>query len=291
MNILIQEHPEVNLLPLMNCLGQALGEIQVAIFNTDVEPAKLLAQDRPNIIIFHGDLVNQNVHDLLINAKCALLEHEVGMPRKPSGIESKTFSMVNTSHDNYFPPPCNTFVLNGPQEREKFRSDVSFVGPPSQKAIATLHPLLDIDSDFGLRIYGENRYKNWRYCGIVGESDIQHIYRSSKVIPVFNNALEYDFRVLDCIFAGGVPLCEWNSKLVDRFGSVMTSISFGGPGNFMGSLKSVIENRESILEELKPVRDKIASEHTWYNIAYKLFKMIGLPKTAETIEAKRKLDV
>lgn len=285
MNILIQEHPKVNLVPLMNCIIKSLGGTSMAgIFNTEVDPKAILSEFKPDIIFYHEDLVSQNVSDLLNNSKCANIAHQT------SEVDNKTaattFSLTDMKHETYYPPPCNTFILEGATDKPKFRADVSFIGPPSPKAVETLSPLLDIDSNIHLKIYGENRYHNWRYCGLVMESDIKDIYRSSKIVPVFNSELEYDFRVLDCVFAGGVPLVEENQNLSQRFGDVMTEISFVQE-TFVADVKHALGNLDSIKVKLEGVRKTIIQDYTWYNVASDVMKKVGLKSVASKIEAER----
>ena len=217
MNVLIQESPKVNLTPLIHCISDSLTEeVRSAVFSDKVDPQAIIAEMKPDIIFFCGDTVNQNVADLLNNSSCAKFEHQA--VEKESKMTKNTFSFSDRDHAQYFPPMCHSFILSRPQRVDKFIADISFVGPPTPNASDVFASLLDADSDFHFKIYGENRYHNWRYCGLVKESDIKDIYRSSKIVPVFNSELEYDFRVLDCIFAGGVPLCEKNDSLISRFG-------------------------------------------------------------------------
>ena len=285
MNILIQEHPQVNLVPLMNCIIKSLGGASMAgIFNTEVDPKAILSEFKPDLIFYHEDLISQNVSDLLNNSKCANIAHQVSSTNDKTA--ATTFSLTDIKHEAYFPPPCNTFILEGAAERPRFKADVSFIGPPSPRAVDTLTPLLDIDSDIHLKIYGENRYHNWRYCGLVMESDIKDIYRPSKIVPVFNSELEYDFRVLDCIFAGGVPLVEENQNLSRRFGDVITEVSFIQE-TFSADVKHVLANLDSIKVKLEGVRKTIIQDYTWYNVASDVMKKVGLKSVASKIEAER----
>lgn len=282
MNIAIQLHRACNLLPMTQYLQSALDDIHVVFFNESVDPVSMLREFKPDIIIYHSDSVSQSVLDLINNSKTALIEHSVDHQSHGNNLQ---FSLVKTDHPGYFPPRCNTRIMNGASYEPRFEADISCVGPFSPKLADLITELLP-ENGLSVRFYGENHYKNWRYCGAITEPEVKHVYKSSKTTLCYNSGLEYDFRVLDCIVAHGVPICERNEALITRFGSVFDTISFKH-GEILETYNRIVDNRSEIVNELSKVRVSLFDDYTWSDLIVHLFTELGLKTAAKKIRGDR----
>lgn len=282
MNIAIQLHKVFNLLPITQYLQSALDDIHVVLFNETVDPVGMLREFKPDIIIYHSDSVSQSVFDLINNSKMALIEHSVDNQSHGKNVQ---FSLVKADHPNYFPPRCNTRIMKGASYEACFEADISCVGPFSPRLAGLIAELLP-ENGLSVRFYGENHYKNWRYCGALSEPQIKNVYKSSQTTLCYNSGLEYDFRVLDCIVAGGVPICERNEALITRFGDVMDTVSFK-QGGILDTHNRIEENRLDILSELRKVRLDVMNGYTWSDLIGRVFSEIGLKTAAKKILADK----
>jgi hypothetical protein len=284
MKLLIQSHPQYNLVPMTNAIRGCISTAQVVVFDETFDPIELLQKFQPDVTIYHSDIVHQNLIDIVNNANGAKIQHVIENST-PFLNSNWQFSLSNTSHENYFAPRCNTFILKDPLFSDKFAADLSFLGPPSQHAAEVLSSFMDISDPITLRIYGQNKYLNWRYAGTVEELDLKDIYVSSGATLCFNPPVSYDFRVLDCVYAGGRPIIERNDRLIEDL-PMLEDAMFEQDSDSRHNIIRILNGyRDGFLDDnLRHALDIIKKHHSWHDLAVKIFNGIGLKSAAKQIQ-------
>lgn len=289
MKFLIQQNNTLNVAPIVNTITTSLqGQCEVGFFADDIDVTRVVHQLRPDIIMYYDNLASR-IQPLLTQTRCLKVEHATDTGTKSADYE---FSLTNPHHENFVQAPCNTFILDNTQPAVKFLADISFLGPPNPKAVSYMDDFLRIDSPHVMKIYGQNRYYNWRYCGVIDDSDISSVYASSTCVPVFNRGPAYDARVLDALFCYCVPVIEYNDKLIEMFGEDIKQLMFTDKVEFQYVIEDVIAHPDKYKAELLPrLRNQIISKHTWYDVCANLFKSLGLKQVANTISLAKRMNV
>lgn len=285
MKFLIQNNPGINIAPLINTLKNSLSDsCEIGFFSDDVPIEQMVNNVRPDAVLYYDNLVSK-IAPLLDKLRCKKIEHVVDTGTQSSDYE---FSLTNMYHPNFFTARCNTFILQNALPQQRFISDISFVGPPSGKAVKYLNKYLSLDSKYELRIYGQNKYHNWRYCGSIEDPDIQNIFASSQCVPVFDNNGMYDSRVLDAIYCHCVPIVEHNPTLIESLGDLVNEITFTGKEEFHTLVDAVLADPKKYKNDIIPeLRKSVIDNCTWYDICFDMFKSIGLKQSANVIKAMK----
>jgi hypothetical protein len=289
MKFLIQHNADINIAPIINTVKHALGNsCEIGFFSNDVNPEHLAYQVRPDIIMYYDNQVSA-ITDLLSKLSCVKIEHVVDTGTQSADFE---FSLTNMYHPNFFAAHCNTFILQNPTCKPELQSDISFLGPPTLKSLKYLNNLLRYDYPHSLRIYGRNKYHNWKYCGIIEDGDVEHIFASTQCVPVFDNNGMYDSRVLDAIYCNCIPIIEHNTGLINKLGEPIQELMFTTKEEFHVLVDRVLADPTTYKNEIIPgLRKEVINKCTWYDTCATIFKSIGLKQTANTITAMKRAHI
>lgn len=172
-------------------------------------------------------------------------------------------------------PVADINLFKPGQFDETLKSDVVYLGPPSNESAKLVHEYGTTDRN--VKIFCKQPWPFFFYCGYLDPIRFRDALASAKVCPIF----DYNFDCLNVVTAGGNLMIS----NIPEDSIIPKELRFTDLSEVTPLIDTYKDEKGEVLEDF---RAEVLKNHTWYDFTSKLLTRIGAKNTAEKCQTLKK---